>query len=483
MPVWKRLPARFTVLVVLFVARTQMGGAQSAPMSPDRPWPYSVAQEPRGRGLASQPEFSLDIGKTWSLAELIDLAEAHNPETRAAWELACAQAAALGVARSELFPVLVVIASSQTVRREAFFGSHFTPQTIQALDATFALSYTVFDFGGRAGRIDAARAQALGSNFAFNDAHRRVIFTVEQAYYRLLNAQGQQDAARASLANSEAVQQAAEERLKLGLATLPDVLDAQSATAQAQFDLQITLGSVRIAGGDLATAVGVSPTTAIRVEAISALPIPESIGETVSEAIERGFRQRPDLMENLADIDAASGKLKDARSRFYPTLTFNATPTPQALFGFQGGYPTGHTSDLAGQLSLALSWTVFDGGANKNNFEEAKAGMRATQAKAQVIRDRIANEIWAAYADFETSIGQRKAAAALLKAAGQSYSAAIESYNDGVRTLLDVTNAQRILAQARLADVTARTQVLITLSDLAYAAGDSVEPRTRRTGP
>ena len=83
----------------------------------------------------------------------------------------------------------------------------------------------------------------------------------------------------------------------------------------------------------------------------------------------------------------------------------------------------------------------------------------------------------------ETSIGQRKAAAALLKAAGQSYSAAIESYNDGVRTLLDVTNAQRILAQARLADVTARTQVLITLSDLAYAAGDSVEPRTRRTGP
>jgi outer membrane protein len=84
MPAWKRLPARFTVLVVLFVARTQMGGAQSAPMSPDRPWPYSVAQEPRGRGLASQPEFSLDIGKTWSLAELIDLAEAHNPETRAA---------------------------------------------------------------------------------------------------------------------------------------------------------------------------------------------------------------------------------------------------------------------------------------------------------------------------------------------------------------------------------------------------------------
>ena len=109
--------------------------------------------------------------------------------------------------------------------------------------------------------------------------------------------------------------------------------------------------------------------------------------------------------------------------------------------------------------------------------------MRATQAKAQVIRNRIANEIWAAYADFETAIGQRQAATALLEAAGQSYSAAVESYNYGVRNLLDVTNAQRILAQARLADVIARTQVLTTLSDLAYAAGDSVEPRARRSGP
>ena len=36
----------------------------------------------------------------------------------------------------------------------------------------------VFDFGGRAGRIDAARAATLAANFAFNDTHRRIIFQV-----------------------------------------------------------------------------------------------------------------------------------------------------------------------------------------------------------------------------------------------------------------------------------------------------------------
>ncbi len=52
---------------------------------------------------------------------------------------------------------------------------------------------------------------------------------------------------------------------------------------------------------------------------------------------------------------------------------------------------------------------------------------------------------------------------ALLEAASRSYDAALESYNYGLRNLLDVTAAQRTLAQARSTDVLARTQVLTTL--------------------
>ena len=81
----------------------------------------------------------------------------------------------------------------------------------------------------------------LASNFGFNDVHRQLIYDVSQAYYRLLNAAGQEEAAGASLVNAQAVQQAAEERLRNGLATLPDVLEARSATAQAQYNLQAVL--------------------------------------------------------------------------------------------------------------------------------------------------------------------------------------------------------------------------------------------------
>jgi outer membrane protein len=78
-----------------------------------------------------ESRFSIDQAKTYSLAEQIDLAEAHNPETRVAWERARAQAAALGVARSELYPTLAAAALSHTYRSEDLVGTRFFRQTIQ----------------------------------------------------------------------------------------------------------------------------------------------------------------------------------------------------------------------------------------------------------------------------------------------------------------------------------------------------------------
>jgi len=126
-----------------------------------------------------------------------------------------------------LYPTLAAVAFSGATRDAVPFGTTFFLQTLPAFEATLDLQYTVFDFGARAGRIAAAGARVLAANFGFNDVHRKVINQVEQAYYRLLNLLGQEQAARASLANAQTVQDAAEERLKHGLATLPDVLEAR----------------------------------------------------------------------------------------------------------------------------------------------------------------------------------------------------------------------------------------------------------------
>jgi outer membrane protein len=454
--------------------------AQSAPVSWNHPWHSSEEQQFVREEIAEhQRQLPQNSVKTYSLAELIDIAESNNPETRVAWERARAQAADLGVTRSELYPALAAAALSQTGRQEAFFGNRFDAETVQNFEIGLDLNYTIFDFGARRGRINAASAQLLAANFAFNDTHRNVIYQVQQSYYRLLSSIGQEDAARASLSNAEAVQEASEDRLAHGLATLPDVLEARSATAQAEYDLQSVLGAEQIARGELANAVGERASLTIKVQPLDQLAIPGSISDTVDRAIDRALSQRPDLMQQVAEIRSENARVREARSAYYPVLSLDAGPTAQSLFGLQSPYGWSHTADMTGSLSFSLKWTVFDGGARKNRVLQARANVHEAEAQAEVQRNQIADEVWTAYSNLNTALRQRQAALALLDAASQSYDAALESYNYGVRNLLDVTAAQRTLAQARSADVLARTQVLASFADLAFRTGDSIQSPKR----
>jgi outer membrane protein len=485
LPTYRQISVRILARVgalVLFCLCARCAIGQTAPTSPDHPWhPPSEQKIEADAKNFQESKFGVDPIKIYTLAELVDLAESHNPDTRVAWQRARGQAAALGVARSELYPVLVAAAISQTTRDEILINNRFYRQTVQDFAAALELNYLVFDFGGRSGRIDAARAETLVANFAFNDTHRQVIYGVERAYYQLLNAAGQEDAARASLANAQAVQQAAEDRLDNGLATLPDVLEARSATAQAEYELQAVLGVEEIAHGDLATALGTAPTITIQVQPLKDLSIPDSISDSVEAAIDRALQQRPDLLAQLAEVRSATARVKEARSAFYPSLTVNARPSGDVLFGQQQNLPWAYSADLTGGLRFNLNWTVFDGGARKNNLARAQADVHTAQAQVSSTRDQIADQVWTAYSNLNTAFRQQQSAIALLEASSKSYDAALESYNYGLRNLLDVTAAQRTLAQARSADVFARTQVLAALVDLAFRTGDSVQPKP--TGP
>src|SRR5262245_19219658 len=185
--------------VALVAAMTRLC-AQSPPVLSDRPWHSSEERQIlRDTHGTSAKAVRIEADKTYSLADLIDFAEAHNPDTRAAWEGARAQAAALGVARSELFPTVAAVALAAVDRQEAGFGSQFYRQTVPNFEIALDLTYTIFDFGARRGRINAESARLLAVNFGFNDVHRRLIYEVSLAYYRLLNAVGQEEAAGSSL--------------------------------------------------------------------------------------------------------------------------------------------------------------------------------------------------------------------------------------------------------------------------------------------
>jgi outer membrane protein len=445
--------------------------AQSAPLSPQQPWQGTTnlpSPPPR-----SAPAFVPDPGKIYTLPELINLAEQNNPDTRVAWENAKARAADLGISKSTLYPTMAAVVIAQSTRDNLFFAPNYYRQTIETFTPALEVDYIVFDFGRRTQEIAASRANLLGANFLFNDTHRKIIFQVMAAYYHVLDTKGQEDVAEANLKNAQTDQEAAEARLQLGLATLPDVLEARSAAAQADYDLQAAIGASEIAHGDLATALGVSPVHPLQVESIQGLSIPQDLTVTVEASIDKALVQRPDLMQRVAELRAAQAEVKAAKTAYLPTLSLSGIAGLTKNYAEQDQSPGLYSANQEfWNAHFSLTWTLFDGFAREQRLARARAEQKQAAADIDAMRDQVENQVWSAYSTARTALRQQKAAAALLEAASSSYEAALQSYNFGVRSQIDVVSAQRALAAARTADVTARTQLLTGVAALAFQTGD-----------
>jgi outer membrane protein TolC len=312
--------------------------AQKAPASPSKPWDVSPSRQ-TATPARSTPAFAPDPSKIYTLSELVNIAEENNPTTRVAWENAVARAADLGIAKSTLYPTLAAAALAESMRDNIFVAPTFYRQTEGTFTTVLTLDYTIFDFGRRLDEVSINRSNLLAANFLFNDTHRTVVFQVMQAYYRLLDTKGLEEAADANLKNAQTVEQAAEARLKQGLATLPDELEARSAAAQADYDLQAAIGAVDIAHGNLATVLGVSPTSQLQVTGIQNLTIPQELEDTVEASIDRALAQRPDLMQRVMQLRAAESEIKAARTAYLPTLSIDGNGGVDRTYAKQLGTP------------------------------------------------------------------------------------------------------------------------------------------------
>src|SRR6266446_2398443 len=89
------------------------------PPSSDRTWAPpnlpNYEQELAGQGVEAGSRVSVNPRKVYNFADLIDIAERNNPETRVAWERARQAAAAVGLSESAYYPFLVASAAAGTI--------------------------------------------------------------------------------------------------------------------------------------------------------------------------------------------------------------------------------------------------------------------------------------------------------------------------------------------------------------------------------
>jgi outer membrane protein len=449
-----------------------------------------AAADCAARAIPQSAVAPLDPSYTYSLAELIDIAERNNPSTRIAWEHARQRANELGIARSEYYPILAGEALFGDQRTIEPFPKPLAPRgyvtvEIPAVIPEVTLQYLIFD-KNRGAKVDAAAAEKLAAGATFIQANQDVAFQVATAFYRLITQQERLAAAEATLKTAQTTADAAEEQLRNGRSTLPDVLNARAEASQAVFDRESADGDEMIARVSLTETVGVEPSPNITVDSGASAPLPSELAASIESLIDRAIADRPDLAAQAEEIRAADAAIRSARAEYWPRVVLQGSAAQTSIWPTADYGELGNASVPTWSAEVGIEWRIFDGGARKNEVAQAQSKKRSAEEELREKRDQATRQVWTAYIAFRTALRKEQAAVALLESANASYSASLDAYKYGVKNLIDVVTAERQLAQARLSSVSARSQLFLEAVDLEFVTGNLLRtkpPATRTTPP
>jgi len=447
-----------------------LAGCMSAkpPASTTSPWtPPSRAQKPDAvwEQLRAQTN---DFSKPMTLAELADTALQNNPASRKAWNDARAAVAQVAQAKGYFMPTLVANAGASREKTTA------EPDTYDSGSTRYGpglqVNYLILNFGGgRKAAVEAALQTVYAANFTFNRSIQDILLAAETAYYGVISANAGVLAAEATVKDARTALEATQIRKSAGTGTELDVLQAQAAYDQSLYGLANAQGLAMIARGNLAQAIGVPADTELQV-AEPTVDVTGPLGaQDMQKLIDGAMNRRPDIAALRATLAAKKATVTAVGSTLWPSLYFNGNVNRDYFKNISGNEM--QDSDWSYGGGLSLQWTLFDG-------LQTLSAKRAAQAQADSMQDQLKQaelaasaDVWARYHNYETALQKYKFSTAFLNSASSSYDMALDSYKAGLKSILDLLNAENQLAQARSQQIASRQETFTALANLAYSTG------------
>jgi TolC family type I secretion outer membrane protein len=425
----------------------------------------SAALQKRTQGMADPFSRTCQLpAAPLSLSAAIDLALCRNPTTRAAWANAHQQAAALGSAESAWLPD---ISASGSVSRT--FGSHqddsgvVTSADQTTKDAAINLSWTLYDFGGREGRIRSAKYLLDAAAATASSVAQQTILNVVQDYYGvvaadagLTAAQTTQDTAAHSLEIARALREG-------GVATLADVLQAQTAYEEAVLSRIQAAQTMKSSHGSLAVVIGSAADQPLK---LAADPVPAQVpalSARMEDLMAEAAKQRPDLAAARSDVDAAIADVTVARAAGRPSISITAGRSRVN----QQGTPTQNY----GQVGINVSVPLFTGFSAGYGVRQAQAALQSREVNAEQVRLNVSLDVWNAYYSLDSANQQLETTGTLMTTASSNQDVAVGRYQAGVGSILDLLTAQTAAASARQLRISAELNWEVARAQLALALG------------
>jgi outer membrane protein len=504
------LPFALTILAASGLAGCATSSLDMAPDSPDRPWqpqtdaagaivpgPSASAtstaslasahryQLPANPALATvPPPPSLEQAHAYDLPELIDVAESENPLTRIAWNDARNVALAAGIAKSAYLPQLSVAAMGWVAggqgSQSSVLGNSSVSASSHGATPVVALQWLLFDFGGRAARVEAASQATVMANIGFTALHQQVIYDVSVAFYAYQAARSRIATTRQGLDNAEAILAAAQSRYKHGIGTVIEVAQATQNRAQAKLAAVQAQGVESNSYLALISAMGISPLSKPTIAEMQEHTLSPAMSNSIDQIVSSAIARRPDVLSAYAAERVNLAKVKAAESEFMPKVFVSASAayntsssSLSAVPAVGQQLPTVNLSGgrYGGTVIVGVTIPLYDGGLRSAVLAQARNDADSASTRLTRSREEAVRQIVTAQNTLQSSIAAHAAAKELLAASQTTYDAAFDAYRQGVGSVTDALLAQNQLLAAKNADADSYSAALSAAATLALATG------------
>lgn len=422
-----------------------LGGCSFVPQYERPAAPVADQYDNAAEGSNAQQKFAPEL--EWRnffsdprLKQLIELGLINNRDLRVA-ALSIDRAQALyGVTRADELPTIAASFSDNHVRNPASLSPAGRSFILNYRQIGIGVTAFEFDFFGRLKALSqAALAQYLATEEARRASQISLIGSIANAYLNMVADDELLKLTRETIASREQSLQLSKLRMKNGIASELDVLQAQTLLESARASLQQFVRQRATDENALVLLVGApppkpgGPQVGLNDQKLVA-DIPPGLPSDLLAA-------RPDIRSAEQQLIAANANIGAARAAMFPRIS---------LTGFFGGASTdlqrvANADSHVWSLVPGISWPIFDAGRTRANVAVARASQEIAVAQYERSIQTAFREVNDALAGRATYEQQLQALRAQQAAEAARLRLVEARYKGGISNQLELLDAQRSL--------------------------------------
>lgn len=413
--------------------------------------------------------------KAYSLIEVYQQALENDPTLASALSANQAAQEAIEQAKALYRPTVTLNAGANATQTDIRFLTGFNPFRAEGRS-----NFEGYNYGVQARQpiyrkdslvqIDQSKVQVSQADKQLNLSKQDLILRVTQAYFDVLLAQDKIELIVAQKAAILSQLEQAKANFEVGTATITDVNEAQ-----ARFDLVFAqeiaaVNEHQIAKHAVQAITGKAPQKLATVKADMATT---SLAQGLDKWLEVATQNNLNIQIQQDALAISSQEVERLRAGHLPTL--------DAVASYTNNYANGSANGLGSELKtstigLQLEIPLYQGGAVSSRVRQAVLNQQKAQDDIQIARRSAELETQRAYLNLSSSIAQVKAYEQALISSQSQVDSTKLGYEVGVRTSVDVLNAQQQLFSAKRDLLQSRYSYLVNIIRLKAISGVVAEP-------